>query len=308
MAAGPFAGRPARVVVARHLLRPTCRWRSSASSSRSWRVVLNPRRTPAPIDWVGAMLIVAGIGTLVLGLQQASTWGWSSLPTLGASWAGCAHRHLRGGRTVVTGSSHADRVLRQPHVPGARRDPADLVSGVRAGVRLRASTRRSASDGELELVCTSSSSSGASHPACRSAAAGWTRARRARPRCGGGALGAAGFFCWAAWLQGLSENSQWPWIVRGSRKLEPPHSSSSNAFRVKTRPGLVSGACAAARIPGTSAARAPPRASTARRTVSMLSPSTSISSSRAIVGGSWARRRSARTRLMNSRIENGFVM
>jgi hypothetical protein len=29
----------------------------------------------------------------------------------------------------------------------------------------------------------------------------------------GGVLGAAGFFCWAARLQGLSENSQWPWIV-----------------------------------------------------------------------------------------------
>jgi EmrB/QacA subfamily drug resistance transporter len=40
-----------------------------------------PRREP--IDWTGALLSVAGMGIAVLGLQQASVWGWTSAATLG---------------------------------------------------------------------------------------------------------------------------------------------------------------------------------------------------------------------------------
>jgi hypothetical protein len=40
----------------------------------------------------------------------------------------------------------------------------------------------------------------------------------------------------------------------------------------------------------------------------MLTPSTLIVSLRAAAGGSCARRRAARTRLRNSRMEKGFVM
>jgi EmrB/QacA subfamily drug resistance transporter len=33
-------------------------------------------RRPAPIDWVGTVLIAVGMGLSVLGLQQSSAWGW----------------------------------------------------------------------------------------------------------------------------------------------------------------------------------------------------------------------------------------
>jgi EmrB/QacA subfamily drug resistance transporter len=37
----------------------------------------------APIDWMGAVLVAAGMGLSVLGLQQASAWGWGSAATIG---------------------------------------------------------------------------------------------------------------------------------------------------------------------------------------------------------------------------------
>ena len=41
------------------------------------------QRTPSSIDVPGAILVCAGMGLAVLGLQQAGTWGWSSV----ATWA-----------------------------------------------------------------------------------------------------------------------------------------------------------------------------------------------------------------------------
>ena len=41
-------------------------------------------RTPAPIDYRGAVLITAGMALSVLGLQQASDWGWGSPKTIGS--------------------------------------------------------------------------------------------------------------------------------------------------------------------------------------------------------------------------------
>jgi EmrB/QacA subfamily drug resistance transporter len=40
-------------------------------------------RRPTPIDWRGAVLVSVGMGLAVLGLQQSSHWGWSSV----ATWA-----------------------------------------------------------------------------------------------------------------------------------------------------------------------------------------------------------------------------
>ncbi len=41
------------------------------------------RRTPAPMDYRGALLISLGMGLAVLGFQQSSVWGWGSV----ATWA-----------------------------------------------------------------------------------------------------------------------------------------------------------------------------------------------------------------------------
>lgn len=47
-------------------------------------------RTPSRIDMRGAALVVAGMGLAVLGLQQASVWGWSSVATWACLIAGLA--------------------------------------------------------------------------------------------------------------------------------------------------------------------------------------------------------------------------
>jgi EmrB/QacA subfamily drug resistance transporter len=43
---------------------------------------------PAPMDYRGLVLIVAGVGLSVFGLQQASLWGWSSPAVIGCIIAG----------------------------------------------------------------------------------------------------------------------------------------------------------------------------------------------------------------------------
>jgi EmrB/QacA subfamily drug resistance transporter len=47
------------------------------------RAVKDNERRPAPIDYRGLVLIAGGMGLAVLGLQQASNWGWTSPETLG---------------------------------------------------------------------------------------------------------------------------------------------------------------------------------------------------------------------------------
>ena len=48
-----------------------------------WRSKPDDVRRPAKLDYRGTVLVSAGMGLLVLGLQQSSTWGWSSI----ATWA-----------------------------------------------------------------------------------------------------------------------------------------------------------------------------------------------------------------------------
>ena len=51
-------------------------------------VKLDDVKNPAPIDWGGAVLSVAGMGLTVLGIQQSSVWGWGSVATIGSIVAG----------------------------------------------------------------------------------------------------------------------------------------------------------------------------------------------------------------------------
>jgi EmrB/QacA subfamily drug resistance transporter len=43
----------------------------------------SPIKVPAKIDWIGAALLSAGLGTLLLGISQGPSWGWTSGRTLG---------------------------------------------------------------------------------------------------------------------------------------------------------------------------------------------------------------------------------
>ena len=54
------------------------------------RVTIADTKHPAPIDIRGAVLIVAGMGLAVLGIQQSTVWGWGSVATIGSIVAGLA--------------------------------------------------------------------------------------------------------------------------------------------------------------------------------------------------------------------------
>jgi EmrB/QacA subfamily drug resistance transporter len=56
----------------------------------TWRAHPVELRRPVPIDWRGAILVSAGMGLTVLGLQQSSHWGWSSAATVACLAGGVA--------------------------------------------------------------------------------------------------------------------------------------------------------------------------------------------------------------------------
>lgn len=173
------------------------------------------RRNPEPIDWLGAVLIVGGIGTLVLGLQQASTWGWSSFPTLGC---------IVGGILVIGLFVEVERSREHPLirigffdnrtfrvqnlillVASAAFVPVFYFASLYAQVGLG---WESSNAGLYLLIFF-----GGFAPGVQVGGRWLDKGEARRAAVWGGILGAAGFFCWAARLQGLSENSQWPWIV-----------------------------------------------------------------------------------------------
>src|SRR5262249_54618945 len=56
----------------------------------TWRAHPVELRRPVPIDWRGAILVSAGMGLTVLGLQQSAHWGWSSAATIACLVGGVA--------------------------------------------------------------------------------------------------------------------------------------------------------------------------------------------------------------------------
>ncbi len=52
------------------------------------RVTIPDQTHPAKIDWAGAAILVGGMGLLVLGIQESSVWGWTSIATIGSIVAG----------------------------------------------------------------------------------------------------------------------------------------------------------------------------------------------------------------------------
>ncbi|HEX4036220.1 MAG TPA: MFS transporter [Solirubrobacteraceae bacterium] len=55
-----------------------------------WRSKLEEQRYPTKLDYRGTVLITGGLGLTVLGLQQSSVWGWSSVATWASIAAGVA--------------------------------------------------------------------------------------------------------------------------------------------------------------------------------------------------------------------------
>jgi len=176
---------------------------------------VDDRRRREPIDLLGALLIAVGAGALVAGLQQASTWGWSDLRTLAC---------LVGGLVVLGIFVEVERVRTDPLIRvrffenrtfTAQNVILFLASVAFVPVFFFASVYAQVSLGwqpwQTGLYLLTFYAGFA--PGVIVSGRWLDRGQARRAAIWGGALGAAGFFAWAARVPGLTEGTQWPWIV-----------------------------------------------------------------------------------------------
>jgi EmrB/QacA subfamily drug resistance transporter len=84
----------------------------------------SPVRSPARIDWVGAILLTVGLVALLLGVSEANTWGWGSPRMVGM---------IVGGFAVIAGWVAFERRQPQPLVDmGLMRRPAVFTTNLAA--------------------------------------------------------------------------------------------------------------------------------------------------------------------------------
>ena len=180
----------------------------------TWRARPADTRRPTPIDTRGAILVSAGMGLAVFGLQQSANWGWSSL----ATWA-C----LAGGILLLIVFVRFELRQRNPLIEVGifthRGFAADnVVMGLVyacflplfffASVYAQVVLGYNAGKTGLYILVIFLGFAVATQLGGR-----MLDRRGARPAAViGSALGAVGFYLWAGHLhQPLS--SQWPWII-----------------------------------------------------------------------------------------------
>lgn len=171
-------------------------------------------RRPTPIDMRGAILVSAGMGLAVLGLQQAGSWGWGSV----ATWA-C----LAGGVAILAGfvafELHVENPLLDLRIFAHHGFTVDnVVMGLLyacflplfffASVYAQVVLGDNAGKTGLYILVIFIGFAAASQIGGRI-----LDRRGARPvAIAGSALGAVGFYLWAERLQD-GFGSQWPWII-----------------------------------------------------------------------------------------------
>ncbi len=167
------------------------------------------------IDWIGALLIATGMGVSVIGFQQASTWGWESLPTLTCIIGGAIVLGLfieferRQKAPLLRLSFFSNRVFASQNaillLASCAFVPVFFFASMYAQVALGWSSGQT---GLYILIFFAGFAPGVQ--------IGGRMLDRGRSRPAviwGSLLSAAGFFAWASRLTTLSENQQWPWIV-----------------------------------------------------------------------------------------------
>jgi EmrB/QacA subfamily drug resistance transporter len=172
-------------------------------------------KRPAPLDYRGTVLITAGMGLAVLGLQQSSVWGWGSVETWASIAAGVALLacfvvyELRAANPLMRIRIFQDRafaidniilfLLMIPFVP------LFFFASMYAQISLG----ESASETGLYLLIFFAGFVVASQKGGRI-----LDKAGARPTVVlGCAVAAVGFYLWGNHLPDLSVSDQWPYIV-----------------------------------------------------------------------------------------------
>lgn len=167
------------------------------------------------VDVLGAALIAVGAGAVVTGLQQSAPWGWSDPRTLVC---------IIGGLGVLVVFIVVERTRDSPLIrvrffairSFAAQNLVLFFASVAfvpvfffASVYTQVSLGWSAVATSLYLLVFYVGFAPGTILAGRLLDRGHAR----RAAVWGAALGAVGFFAWAARLPGLTERTQWPWIV-----------------------------------------------------------------------------------------------
>jgi EmrB/QacA subfamily drug resistance transporter len=180
----------------------------------TWRARPAETRRPVPIDWRGAVLVSAGMGLTVLGLQQAGHWGWVS----GKTWACIAvgivllaafvRFELRARNPLIEVGIFAHRGFTADNVVMALAYGCFLPLFFFASVYAQVVLGYNAGKTGLYILVIFIGFAIATQIGGRI-----LDRRGARPAAViGSALGAVGFYLWAGHLhEPLS--SQWPWII-----------------------------------------------------------------------------------------------
>ena len=172
-------------------------------------------RHPAPIDYRGTVLIAAGMGIAVLGLQQASVWGWGSAATIGCLVVGLAilaffvRFELSIPQPLLQMRIFEDRRFAMQNIVLFLLMICFVPLFFFASTYAQISLGDSASNAGLYLL-TFFAGLRDRRPG------GGPDPRRARLQAGGGAgsaIAAIGFFLWAHEMPGLNYDDQWTYIV-----------------------------------------------------------------------------------------------
>jgi EmrB/QacA subfamily drug resistance transporter len=172
-------------------------------------------RTRARIDLRGALLVSSGMGIAVLGLQQASAWGWDSPATWACLLAGLAllavfvRTELRADEPLVPLRLFADRGFRVDNIVLFLLSICFVPLFFFASLYAQIALGESASNAGLFLLVFFGGFTIAAQRGGRV-----LDSRGARPTVVPGcAVAAVGFYLWGSKLDDLSFNSQWIYLA-----------------------------------------------------------------------------------------------
>jgi EmrB/QacA subfamily drug resistance transporter len=172
-------------------------------------------RTPAPIDYRGAVLITSGMALSVLGLQQASQWGWGSPKTIGAIVIGTLliiafiRHELSTSDPLIRVRIFSNRAFAADNVVLFLLMIVFIPLFFFASTYAQLALGQSSSDAGLYLLYFFIGFAVATQIGGRI-----LDKVGARPAIvAGGLIGAIGFYLWASELTDLSVNAQIPYII-----------------------------------------------------------------------------------------------
>lgn len=180
-----------------------------------WFAHPKDERNPQPIDYRGAVLVTGGMALSVLGLQQASDWGWGSWQTIGSIVAGTLLliaffvHELRSEDPLIRVRIFTDRSFAADNVVLLLLSAVFIPLFFFSSTYAQLSLEQSAANAGLYLLIFFGGFAIASQFGGRI-----LDKQGARPAIIlGAALGAVGFFLWARSMTDLNISAQWPFIV-----------------------------------------------------------------------------------------------